>query len=139
MRWKALPLVCVIWMMFACSSPDKKSTDATDGGITVLTPKVFNENLSAASNPILIDVRTPEEIQEGIIPTAVNMNIKDSTFTDQIKKLDKNNAYFLYCKSGKRSSDAAKQMEDMGFKNISVLDGGIVEWEAKRLGTVKPE
>lgn len=139
MKWKVRPLVCVILTMFACSSPDKKTTNATDGGIAVLTPEAFNENLSTASNAILIDVRTPEEVQEGIIPRAVNMNIKDSTFTDQIKELDKNNAYFLYCKSGKRSSDAAKEMEDMGFKNISVLDGGIVAWEAKGLGTVKPE
>lgn len=132
-------LALVMVMVVACSSPDKKSSDGTEQGTARLSPEMFKENLSTASQPVLIDVRTPGEVQEGIIQGAVNMDIKDSTFTDKLKDLDKSKSYFLYCKAGKRSDDAAKQMEEMGFKRISVLDGGIVEWKEKGLETVKPE
>lgn len=139
MRLKVQLFVCVGLMAFGCSSPDKKSDNAAAEGVAALAPEAFKENFASASNPVLIDVRTPAEVQEGIIPGAVNIDIKDSLFTDKIKELDKNNTYFLYCKAGKRSNDAARQMEQMGFKNISVLEGGITEWKAKGLETVPPK
>jgi rhodanese-related sulfurtransferase len=137
-KYRVQLFACVLLTVFACSSPDKKSSDGSAEGIAVLGPEVFKENLSTTSEPVLIDVRTPGEVREGIIQGAVNMDIKDSTFADKLKDLDRSKSYFLYCKAGKRSDDAAKRMEEMGFKNVSVLDGGIVEWKAKGFETVKP-
>jgi rhodanese-related sulfurtransferase len=44
----------------------------------------------------------------------------------------------LYCLSGKRSSDAATQMDALGFNNIYTLEGGLKNWNAEGLETVKP-
>jgi rhodanese-related sulfurtransferase len=128
-----------VLIAFACSSPDKKENDASSGdAIKSLPAQEFKEDLSEATNAVLIDVRTPVEVAEGIIPGAVIMDIKDSTFAEKITTLEKEKSYFVYCKSGVRSTEAAKQMEQAGLKNISVLDGGIVGWEEEGFETVKP-
>jgi rhodanese-related sulfurtransferase len=131
-------LACVLLIMFGCSSPEKKSSTEAEQGIVTLTPEAFKDELSSVPNAVIIDVRTPAEVQEGMIQGAVNLDIKDSTFTGKLRELDKNNAYFVYCKAGTRSDVAAKQMEEMGFKNIRVLEGGMMEWKAKGLETVEP-
>jgi rhodanese-related sulfurtransferase len=138
MNLKTTLSVCFLLIAIACSSPDKKESQvSTDENIRSLTPEEFKENLAAA-DAILIDVRTPEEVAQGVIPGAVNIDIKDSTFTSKINALEKDKSYFVYCKAGTRSENAAKQMEQLGLKNISVLDGGIVDWEKKGFETVKP-
>lgn len=131
--------ICFVLIAFACSSPDKKENDASSGdAIKSLPAQEFKEDLSEATNAVLIDVRTPVEVAEGIIPGAVIMDIKDSTFAEKITTLEKEKSYFVYCKSGVRSTEAAKQMEQAGLKNISVLDGGILSWEEQGFETVKP-
>jgi phage shock protein E len=138
MTFKTTLSVCFLLIAIACSSPDKKENQVSnDESIKSLTPQEFKENL-ADSNAILIDVRTPEEVAQGVIPGAINIDIKDSTFTSKINALEKDKTYFVYCKAGVRSENAAKQMEQLGFKNIGVLDGGIVGWEKKGFETVKP-
>src|SRR5687768_1542982 len=104
--------ICFVLIAFACSSPDKKENDTSSGdAIKSLPPQEFKEDLSKTTNAILIDVRTPGEVAQGIIPGAIIMNIKDSTFTEKINALEKEKSYFVYCKSGVRSTEAAKQME----------------------------
>lgn len=131
-------LAFALLTMFSCSTPEKKSSTEAEQGIVVLTPEAFKDELSSAPNAVIIDVRTPAEVQEGMIRGAVNLDIKDSTFTGKISELDKNKNYFVYCKAGTRSDDAAKQMEEMGFKNISVLEGGMIKWKATGFETVEP-
>src|SRR5688500_7607118 len=131
MTFKTTLSVCFLLIAIACSSPEKNENQVSnDESIKSLTPQEFKENL-ADSNAILIDVRTPEEVAQGVIPGAINIDIKDSTFTSKINALEKDKSYFVYCKAGVRSENAATQMEQLGFKNISVLDGGIVGWEKK--------
>lgn len=80
---------------------------------------------------VLIDVRTPAEFNDERIEGAVNMNVKDSLFEQQVKKLDKTNAYFLYCGIGKRGDKALKIMEHEGFTRVYNLKGGLAEWKKK--------
>ena len=80
----------IVLIAFSCSSPGKKENELSSGqGIKSLPPQEFKENLSNEANAILIDVRTPEEIAQGIIPGAVNLDIKDSAFTEKINALEK--------------------------------------------------
>ncbi|OIP05632.1 MAG: hypothetical protein AUJ97_00425 [Bacteroidetes bacterium CG2_30_32_10] len=76
----------------------------------------------------LLDVRTPEEWQEGIINEAIKMNYYDDNFSEQLKTLNKNEPIYVYCKSGNRSRKAATQMEEMGFTKIYNLVGGFSAW-----------
>lgn len=77
----------------------------------------------------IIDVRTPEEFNDGHIPGARNINIADSTFSEKIHSLDPDGAYVVNCKSGIRSAKATALMNELGFKNVINLEGGFMAWE----------
>ena len=86
---------------------------------------------------IVLDVRTPQETAEGIIPNAVTIDFYAPDFKDQVSKLDKNKAVYVYCRSGGRSSNAAQILKDLGFKEIYNLNGGITAWQANGFETKK--
>lgn len=79
---------------------------------------------------IVIDVRTEEEIAEGIIPGAsVFADINSPEFEKKIETLDKSKTYIVYCRSGARSSRAAETMLKKGFTHVYNLKGGISNWK----------
>jgi rhodanese-related sulfurtransferase len=98
---------------------------------TTLETDLFEKTLSQAPNPQLIDVRTPKEFAEGYLPGATLMDIKDANFDSQILTLDRNRPVFVYCRSGKRSLEAANVLEKHKFKVVYNLEGGIIAWKNK--------
>ena len=86
---------------------------------------------------IIIDLRTPEEFNEGHIEKAVNIDFYSEAFKEDLDKLDKNRTYFIYCQSGNRSGRAMPIMEGLGFKEVYNLSVGIKEWIAEGLPVVK--
>lgn len=76
----------------------------------------------------LIDVRTPEEYQSGHIKSAQNANIQSSDFKAQMKRFDREKPVYIYCRSGARSAKAGKILEEMGFKEVYDLKGGVLAW-----------
>ncbi|MDE5712734.1 MAG: rhodanese-like domain-containing protein [Muribaculaceae bacterium] len=84
----------------------------------------------------LVDVRTPQEYAEGHICGAVNINVQSEGFVPTVEEsLSKDSTVFVYCRSGKRSLDAAKILTKLGYKVIN-LSGGIMEWKEKNLPVV---
>lgn len=81
-----------------------------------------------ATEGTLLDVRTPEEWAEGIIPNAEKINYNGDDFSNQVEKLDKTKPIFIYCRSGGRSTSAAKVLKEKGFTKVYNLDGGITAW-----------
>ena len=79
-------------------------------------------------NVQIVDVRTPEEVQDGKIEGSVNINFYDSNFKEQIAALDKGTPVYVYCRSGGRSSKAMQIMKEMGFKIIYELQGGFMNY-----------
>ena len=73
----------------------------------------------------LIDVRTPEEFSEGHIPHSVNYPL--DTLKEGIPAIPKDRKIIVYCKSGKRSSDAKLILRRQGFENVENY-GGINRW-----------
>ena len=87
---------------------------------------------SVETNNIILDVRTPEEFSEGYIANASNLNIYDAnTFMSKIQSYNKENSYYLYCKSGARSAQACQIMSQLGFNNVYNLLGGITNWKGE--------
>ena len=76
---------------------------------------------------VILDVRTAYEFIEGHIPNAINIDVLSVYFTADVSALDKTLEYAIYCRSGKRSVDAATAMEEIGF-STSNLTGGIISW-----------
>ena len=86
---------------------------------------------------IIIDVRTPQEFNEGYIENAVNIDFYSETFKEDLDKLDKNKTYFIYCRSGNRSGRAMPIMKELGFKEVYNLSAGIKDWIAEGLPVLK--
>ena len=76
---------------------------------------------------IILDVRTPEEFAEGHIPGAIL--IPDYEIAEKASNIltDKDALILVYCRSGRRSKNAANQLVDMGYTNIKEF-GGIIDW-----------
>tara|TARA_S200000501_G_C20815556_1_gene740390 strand:- start:391 stop:783 length:393 start_codon:yes stop_codon:yes gene_type:complete len=83
---------------------------------------------SEYTDHILIDVRSQDEYDLGHIPNALNFDFYSETFQDTILKLQKNKSIILYCRTNNRSIKTAKFMQENGFKDISVIKGGLIEW-----------
>ncbi|MFS4456457.1 rhodanese-like domain-containing protein [Maribacter sp. 2304DJ31-5] len=75
------------------------------------------------NNGIVIDVRTPEEFEQGHLDNAININWFDTNFARQCNTLDKDKIIYVYCKKGGRSAEAQKKLISLGFKVID-LEGG---------------
>ena len=89
----------------------------------------FQAKLATVPNPQLVDVRTPEEFANGNIAGAVNINIHDADFLQNINKIDKNKPVFVYCQAGGRSKKCAEKMKSLGFSEIYELEPGYAGWE----------
>jgi len=77
---------------------------------------------------VVLDVRTPEEYAESHIANSINIDVLSDYFTADISALEKDCTYAIYCRSGKRSTDAASIMEEFGFTSTFNLTGGITSW-----------
>lgn len=98
-----------------------------------LNQSKWASDIEDTSNTIL-DVRTPEEFNEGYIPNSINLNIYDAnSFMSKIQSFNKENNFYIYCKSGARSSQACQIMSQLGFSNVYNLLGGITDWEGQIL------
>ncbi|WP_339865928.1 rhodanese-like domain-containing protein [uncultured Algoriphagus sp.] len=97
--------------------------------VKTLNPAQFEELMKNKGAVRVIDVRTPEEMAEGKIPDAINIDIKNENFKSEIAKLDKKRTYLVYCKAGVRSGNAASIMKAAGFSHLYSLDGGIDAWQ----------
>jgi thioredoxin len=58
-------------------------------------------------------------------------------FQEVAAKLDKDKPVFVYCLSGGRSSSAASQLKEIGFKSITNLSGGMLAWQSANLPVSK--
>lgn len=97
-----------------------------------LSQKDWTEKLSKDNNSVVLDVRTKEEVNEGIIPNAVHIDIyRGQGFIYEVDELDKTKNYYVYCRSGGRSAQACAVMNKLGFKNTYNLVGGIIEWQGE--------
>lgn len=77
----------------------------------------------------LLDVRTPQEYAEGHIEGALNINVQSDDFQQMAEKeLSKDSTILVYCRSGRRSMDAAGILTGLGYRVIN-LKGGITEWK----------
>tara|TARA_B100000989_G_scaffold297508_1_gene283466 strand:+ start:967 stop:1359 length:393 start_codon:yes stop_codon:yes gene_type:complete len=79
----------------------------------------------------LIDVRTQDEFDLGHIDSAINLDFYSDTFQNDILSIPKNEKIILYCRTNNRSTKTANILKENGFKEISVLEGGITEWVKK--------
>jgi rhodanese-related sulfurtransferase len=97
-----------------------------------LSQNDWAKQLEEDNNSIVLDVRTQAEVDEGIIPNSIHIDIyRGQGFIDDIEKLDKTKNYYVYCRSGNRSGQACAIMNQLGFNSAFNLEGGFNEWEGE--------
>lgn len=95
-----------------------------------LSQENWTKQLKEDNNSVVLDVRTQEEIDLGIIPNAIHIDIyKGQDFIDEVKQLDKTKNYYVYCRSGVRSGQACAVMSQIGVNNAYNLIGGFNDWQ----------
>lgn len=110
----------------------------SNDSIISISAAEFQKEMKADSVQIL-DVRTPAEYAGGHIDGAININVQSADFQNIADKtLSKNATILVYCRSGRRSLDAAGQLTELGYKVIN-LKGGIIEWQDSNLPVTTQE
>jgi len=121
--------ICLLVFMASCSSAQTPT----------VSPDEFQKAVTEKTVQVL-DVRTPEEYNEGFISGAVLANWNDQTsFQNGIAELDKTQPVYIYCKSGRRSASAQEWMLANGFTKVVNLEGGITAWNEVGLPIEKPK
>lgn len=117
-----LSLTCTLIVMAGCSKKDDKSTHTT------ISAKEAKKMMDENEDIIILDVRTEDEYQEGHIEGAIL--IPDNEITEKAENIlaDKSETILVYCRSGRRSANASKELSDLGYTNIYDF-GGINDWE----------
>lgn len=88
------------------------------------------ELMQTETDYIILDVRRSDEFSEGHIPDAINIP-NESIGENEIAELpDKGQLILVYCRSGRRSKEAADKLVSLGYTNI-VECGGILDWTGK--------
>ena len=126
----ALIAALVAVVLAGCSSDGATlETVAPDDAATII-----------AENPdaIILDIRTPEEFGDGIIDGAVNIDFYEPDFASNLDALDKDASYVVYCRSDNRSGQAMDTFADLGFQQVTEIDGGIVNWYEQGYPVVRP-
>lgn len=93
-----------------------------------LDSETFEKMAQETSDAVILDVRTEEEYNQLRIPNSILIDIYKPDFFTQIEKLDKSKTYFVYCRSGSRSYNAALHMQKIGFEKVFNLENGIIDW-----------
>jgi rhodanese-related sulfurtransferase len=95
-----------------------------------LTQEDWISRLKADSNAVILDVRTEDECNDGIIENAITVDIhQGQAFINAIEQLDKTKNYYVYCRSGARSGKACELLNEIGINNAYNLTGGMLAWE----------
>ena len=94
-----------------------------------LSDPSLRDNFVDAKCLEILDVRTAQEYVLGHLDGSINLDFKSPSFSDLIARLDRDKAYLLYCRTGRRSARAVMLMSSLGFKELYNLTNGIEQWQ----------
>ena len=92
-----------------------------------LNAEEFYLKLYSEYNPVLIDVRTPDDFLKERIPGAILAETR-SDLTSIADTIDGDRPLFLYCEYNQRSTAACSLLVEKGFRNVYNLEGGLIQW-----------
>ncbi len=136
----------VLLLIISLMSCDKTGTyadvdekvNAVSNGIVFISAEELNAKIDSGDIFNLIDVREPTEFYHGYIPGSINIprgllefkiSNEDFWMNEGFYLPEKNEEFVLICKKGGRSILAAKSIQELGYKNVTVLKGGWKKWE----------
>lgn len=121
---KLILILLAVMCLTTCGQAKENNQGAVYMNITAAEAK---EIMDSREGYIILDVRTQEEYDEGHIPGAIlipNTEIRERAAEELV---DKDQLILVYCRSGRRSKQAADILVDLGYTNIREF-GGIIDW-----------
>ena len=92
-----------------------------------ITAEEAKKIMDTESEYVILDVRTEEEFAQGHIPGAILIPDYEIREEAESSLPDKDALILVYCRSGRRSKNAAQILAELGYTNIREL-GGILDW-----------
>ncbi|MFA7371805.1 MAG: rhodanese-like domain-containing protein [Sphaerochaetaceae bacterium] len=135
MRWLKIGVLAlaVILGTLACTGQSASQEAAPVKTIMIaqyrkISPELAKEMMDSEEELIVVDVRTPDEYNQGHIAGALLIpNETISTTTAPAELGDKEALILVYCLSGVRSAQAARKLVSLGYTNVYDF-GGIIDW-----------
>lgn len=122
---RVLGIFLVLFSLGACAQSAQSNGEGSKENLNV---QEVAQLIKDQPEVVLVDVRTPNEYQQGHIEGSELINFYDPDFKDKVAELDKEKEYVVYCRSGGRSANAVSIMKKMGFSNIHNMTGGMLAW-----------
>ena len=94
--------------------------------INEIDSESLHERLARGDDLLLVDIRTPTEVAQGVIPGALEMPMH--LIPLRLAELPKDKDVVLYCRSGARSYQACAYLMQQGLGRVLNLRGGIIAW-----------
>ncbi len=124
--------MCIKFLLNNCTAYELKFLFLKKYFFMNLSQQDWTSKLNDDNNAIILDVRTEDECADGIISSAINIDIyKGQGFIEEVKVLDKTKNYYVYCKAGGRSAQACAVMNQLGFETTYNLEGGFSNWQGE--------
>ena len=128
MLFRPFRLFSLLWATTFLSACNSLGQHPDEGGILEnVSNDVFAKKMQ--ENVLILDVRTPEETELGIIEGATLINLYEDGFEEKIQLMEKSKPILVYCASGGRSSQAATILAEQGFMEVYDLEGGFYGWQ----------
>jgi len=108
------------------SVPAEEKEEEEVPQIIDISPEEVYEIISKGEEFLILDVRTPDEFNEGHIEGAVLIPVDE--LERRLDELPKDKPIITYCRSGVRSRNAANILLENGFSKVYDMMGGIIEW-----------
>lgn len=91
-----------------------------------ITPEEVRDRLNSGESLLIIDVREDEEVAAGMIPGAKHIRLGD--LPARLSELDEQAEIIMVCRSGARSGAACEYLEDLGYRDVKNMIGGMLSW-----------
>ncbi len=137
---------CAMMLATACNSSEEPKPQAIAKKVETVQPAAATVEQKVASittidwlkalemnkaGALLIDVRTPAEVAEGMA-SASAMNVPLQEIPQRLSEIPKDKDLLIYCRSGKRSMAASKFLVENGYSRVFNIEGGILALPAKK-------
>jgi molybdopterin/thiamine biosynthesis adenylyltransferase/rhodanese-related sulfurtransferase len=86
----------------------------------------------------VLDVREPDEFEQGALAGAINNPRGHHEAQIETRIVDKSSPVVVYCAGGVRSAFATKTLQDLGYTNVVSMAGGFGKWKDEGRAWVTP-
>ena len=121
-RNKVILLLLALLLLTGCAQEVENKVNYEN-----ITAQEAKELMDREEGYIILDVRTEEEYAQGHIPGAILIPDYEIETKAEAILTDKNQMILVYCRSGRRSKNAAQALLELGYTDIREF-GGIIDW-----------